>query len=496
MKRFSQQFKKQSESISLRASEKRELLARINTYMEYHPLAEQTAPRRAHTQTGIASEPFTMIRISPLFLRGLVSAFVVVFVVGIPFFAENTVPGDILYPVKVQFNEELRSSLALSPYDKVAWETERLERRIAEARLLASEGKLTDEAQQQVAEAVKTHTDAAQREIAELRESDTDEAAIAEITLESALAVQTEVLESHQEGVATSGTTSEGHSVDAIAQVVADAREDAASQSTTPSYDKLLGKVEEESTRVYELFESVKKNASPEEVSDIEKRLNGLEDKVSQAVAMRTAPAPQATMLAKSAAPAEPSSGAATMSLMMVASDTPVATDTATSTDLPSDAPAPAIDPETERESVHMLRSALGDIQKLLNYMTHIDVRESVSIDDLVPLIQTPEEERAEIERNISETQALREEAATHQIGEALAEKVSVGDTGIAVKLALATSSLEAGDLEASRAAANDAYNLALDLHLLVQDEPLKESGLSTPDGEATATASSTPKAE
>ena len=50
-----------------------------------------------------------------------------------------------LYLVKVHFNEEIRSTLALSPYEKVAWETKRIERRIAEARLLASEGNLTDE---------------------------------------------------------------------------------------------------------------------------------------------------------------------------------------------------------------------------------------------------------------------------------------------------------------------------------------------------------------
>jgi hypothetical protein len=179
---------------------------------------------------------------------------------------------------------------------------------------------------------------------------------------------------------------------------------------------------------------------------------------------------------------------------MMAASDTPaVATDTATSTDVPADVPAPEVDPEAQRESVRMLRSALGDIQKLLNYMTHIDVRESVSIDDLVPLVKTQEEQRAEIERSISETQALREEAATHQIGDALAEKVSVGEADILAKLALATSSLEAGDLEASKSAANDAYNTALDLHLLVQDEPLKESGLSATDEAGTSTASTTP---
>ena len=59
-----------------------------------------------------------------------------------------------------------------SPYEKVEWETKRLERRIAEARMLAEEGKLTDEVQEAVAEAVKGHSDAAQQGIAELHQTD------------------------------------------------------------------------------------------------------------------------------------------------------------------------------------------------------------------------------------------------------------------------------------------------------------------------------------
>ncbi|MEZ4200705.1 MAG: hypothetical protein R3B69_03975 [Candidatus Paceibacterota bacterium] len=121
------------------------------------------------------------------------------------------------YPVKVGFNEEVRSTLALSPYQKVEWETTRLERRIAEARLLASEGKLTPEVEAEMAEAVKAHNDAAQKEIASIRATDSEEAALASIALSSALTVQSESLESQlEEGAASSS----GSSVVALASVV------------------------------------------------------------------------------------------------------------------------------------------------------------------------------------------------------------------------------------------------------------------------------------
>ena len=192
---------------------------------------------------------------------------------GVPFVAERSLPGDILYPVKVEFNEELRSSLALTPYAKVAWETERLERRVAEARTLALAGKLSEEEQTKVALAVKQHSEAAQREIAELRESNSEDAAIAEIAFTSALEVQSEVLEGHIEkntlaAIDTEGTTSP---ISGIAQAVAEARDVArASESNSRlSYEKLFGRVEMESTNVYVLFNSIKAEASAEEVANV-----------------------------------------------------------------------------------------------------------------------------------------------------------------------------------------------------------------------------------
>ncbi len=493
MKRFSEQFKKQSDSISMKASERNALKERVLSYMEYHPLPLElqqaaTATRKEY----IASEPFRALHLNSLYVRSLAGVFAVVMIVGVPFIAERSMPGDVLYPVKVQFNEELRSSLSLSPYAKVAWETERLERRLAEARLLASEGKFTQEAEDKVAQAVKDHTDAAQREIAQIRQNDSDEAAIAEITFASALAVQTEVLEGHLEKDNTDNN-SDG-SVAAIAQVVAEARNTAvAAQSDAhPSYAKLLGHVEAESTHVYELFASVENDASREEVEDVKRRIADIERKVAQAAAIKDGKAADAEAVAP-----------ALMSTMSSA-----ATDTSTST-LPEETASSALDtaqeeapmkkeavPEeavseadAEAESIALLRSALTDIQKLLSYMTHIDVRENVSIEELVPITLTPQEEAEAFTELLNKTVAIQEEVGAREVKPQQLEKITAGQQELEIQIAEAVARMEAGDTEGAYAQLEEAYALASDLDALTKHAPLKEApvleaqeGTSTPE--------------
>jgi hypothetical protein len=358
-----------------------------------------------------------------------------------------------LYPVKVQFNEEVRSGLSFSPYAKVAWETERLERRIAEARLLASAGKLTEEKEQEVAEAVKTHTDAAQREIAELRESDSDEAAIAEIALASALAVQTEVLENHTENTVEG---EEGQSVAALAQAVAEARNTAEASQTgaLPSYDKLLGRVEAESTNIYELFASVKNDATEEEMKNVERRLSDIERKIAKANDLRE--------------------GTTTV--------------TASTT---IEAIVPENDAEREKregEAIEILRSALTDIQKLMNYMTHIDVRRNVSLEELVPVTLTPEEQSLESTRLLNEIVALQATIGTKEVNGGLEEKVSVGQQDLEIKVTAAVDLIQAENYDAALLILREAHLIATDLHTLTENKPEKaavilpvETGTTTP---------------
>src|SRR6056297_835594 len=116
--------------------------------------------------------------------------FALLVLIIVPIMAERAVPGDTLYAVKVKINEEVRSSLTLDPYEKIEWETVRINRRIAEAKLLAKEGRLTEAAEAEAAAAVKEHADNVKAEIETLRAADADEAAIAEIAFDSTMQVQ------------------------------------------------------------------------------------------------------------------------------------------------------------------------------------------------------------------------------------------------------------------------------------------------------------------
>ena len=88
---------------------------------------------------------------------------------GIGAAAEKTLPGDLLYPVKIGINEKMRSVLAFSEESKAEVETELSEQRLSEAETLASRNKLDEKTRAKIEENFTKHADKARSRIENLQ---------------------------------------------------------------------------------------------------------------------------------------------------------------------------------------------------------------------------------------------------------------------------------------------------------------------------------------
>jgi len=413
MKQFSQQFhKKATTSVRLDSAEQRELRERVLSYMEYHPLS--AGVRATQREQIVSNESFVRLQIpfAGMFRTSMVVAVLAVLVV--PFIAERSVPGDALYAVKVQFNEEVRSTLTFDSYQKVEWETERLNRRIAEARLLASEGRLTDQVEQEVAEAVRVHAENAKREIEVLRAEDADDAEIATIALNTTLEVQSAALRSERTDENGEVTTDSAENL--IANSI-DASRDGVEQTeevVLPAYEKLMARVEQNTTRIYELRDALQAVASEEELADVNRRLADLDRLVAEA--MQSAEG-------------------------------------------------------DEEQARKQLVEVLQRTQKLIVFMTELEVAKTVDIDTIVPVVLTDEEKRDEMSRLTNEIAQKQEQIGIlleRADNAALEEKVRQTQADIAARQETLASSTE--DFAAFTTLASETLVLAGDtLSLLTQ---------------------------
>lgn len=448
MKSFDTDLKKYAEKISLKASERRELRERILSYMEYHQLPKQTGVITSKKRLDwIPSQSFITLHFNfrSKYTRIATGVFAVILVVT-PFIAERSVPGDALYLVKTNLNESIQGTLVTTPYEKIEFETKLMERRIAEARVLADEGKLTEEVKMQIAGTVKEHADAVQDGIAELRTQDADGAAIAGIGFNASLEVQSAVLGSDM-------STENASLINTILTVVNDARQEVATNqgNEKPSFESLSARVEVETTRAYELFQTIKKSASAEEISDIERRLSDIDRLILEAKDKQR-----------------------------------------------TDAEVAAND----------LAATLGLTHKLIVFMTDINIRESVALEAIVPVVLSEGERTVRANEEITFITKTKTFVGGHieSITDTnVKEKVSEALKHIDALTGEADRNIKAHDLDGAEGKLTEAKALIDDVKTLTEGYitpitpeavPVTEPGTGTGQGTSTATTTATSSEE
>jgi hypothetical protein len=100
-----------------------------------------------------------------VFHRGLAIATVIVLITTLSgtsalYASENTVPGDVLYPVKVNVVEPIQTALITNPQDKARFETEKAVRRLEEAVILVHRNEFSEDRRVEIETRFKKHTDA------------------------------------------------------------------------------------------------------------------------------------------------------------------------------------------------------------------------------------------------------------------------------------------------------------------------------------------------
>jgi hypothetical protein len=153
---------------------------RIRQHMEQHPAVLKAAvPSRPSRRRVPFQQWFRPLMTRSALVLSLVLA-VTLAVAGVSFAAEDAIPGDMLYPVKVSVNEEVRAALTPTAEAKAAWDAARAERRLHEAAQLVAEARFDDAAKARIEDAFFEHAERVKDRIAEF-EADENIAAAADV---------------------------------------------------------------------------------------------------------------------------------------------------------------------------------------------------------------------------------------------------------------------------------------------------------------------------
>lgn len=192
MNNFFENLNKVSKSLSLDKDRKGDIRNELIRYMNSNPIVEKKS-QASSSHVFVSFVSFFKIR-KTVMVPVMICA-ILVLGAGTSYAAEGSMPGEILYSVKVHVNEEVKAALIFDDDDKVAFEINRAETRLAEADDLAASGKLSAEAKTQVEANLNSNKKRIQQRIKKLEDNgDNQKAADLASHFESSLKAHTSIL--------------------------------------------------------------------------------------------------------------------------------------------------------------------------------------------------------------------------------------------------------------------------------------------------------------
>ncbi len=204
-------FIKRAKLERLSENEKNTLRAKILEFIAYNPIRGKMPALREKNYISIFE------------VRSFVkaAAFLLIIAVvaggsGVSYAAQNSLPGETLYSIKVNVNEAIEEGFARSPEAKVAVQSKKVERRLEEAQTLAKTNKLSADNQKIVIAQIEEHIEELEEGIAALREDGE-----VELVLETT-AKLAPVMEAHKEILEKSGDEGENNGAENLIAKVED----------------------------------------------------------------------------------------------------------------------------------------------------------------------------------------------------------------------------------------------------------------------------------
>ena len=199
-------------------------------------LAEYVQMRPVRGGESLPLTPIATNRLSQFFMRHSMPAFAAVLVLavggGTAAAAEGALPGDMLYPIKVHVNEEMRATLTVSPKAKADWQVSRAERRLEEAATLALSGKLDDATRAELDTNLNAHVKLASENKQELEDkNDISDASEVRTNINAVLIARENILDGKRTAKASGAARPEAATLMVSARALAaEAQDDGGSQ--------------------------------------------------------------------------------------------------------------------------------------------------------------------------------------------------------------------------------------------------------------------------